>query len=336
MSSAGHLLNRAVRNADEACGRIQRRVFERPGLVTIFFHGLFLDEAELAKDLCYPQQRNTVEHLRRCVRYFESGGYRFVSPPEIIAGLDPKGCHALLTFDDGYSNNQRALPVLDEFQVPAVFFIPARLVEEGRAFWWDILYRARRRAGVPSAEVCAEIHRRMVGSTSEAVEADVMRELGIRGFGPETDTDRLFTPDELRALTANPRVFIGNHSDTHGFLPAYDGEGIKREIAGAQARLARITGREPDAIAYPVGAWTREIVGIAQAAGLKLGFTTAARKEHRSALDDASRRMTLGRFLVWGDQDIESQCEFMRSDLGWHHHYERAVGALKRLAGRRN
>lgn len=335
MSSAGYLMNRAVRKADEVCGRIQRQVFERPGLITVFFHGLFLDDAELARDLCYPQQRTTVEHLRRCVRYFQSAGYRFVSPPEILSGLDPKCCHALLTFDDGYFNNRRALPVLDEFQVPAVFFIPARLVEEGRAFWWDILYRARRRAGVSSDEACSEIHRRAVGATSEAVEADVMRELGVRRFEPETETDRLFTSAELRELAANPRVFIGNHSDTHGFLPAYDNEGIKREITGAQARLARMIGREPEAIAYPVGAWTPEIVRVAQAAGLKIGFSTAARKEHCSSLANAERRMTLGRFLLWGDRDVESQCEFMRSDLGWHHRYEGLVGALKRMAGGR-
>jgi len=334
MSSAGYLLNRAVRKADEVCGRVQRRVFERPGLVTVFFHGLFLDEAELARDLCYPQQRTTIAHLRRCLRYFQSAGYRFVSPPEILAGLDPKGCHVLLTFDDGYFNNLRALPVLDEFQVPAVFFIPARLVEQGSAFWWDVLYRARRRAGVSTDDVCAEIHRRMVGSTSEAVEADVKRELGVHTFAPETDTDRLFTATELRELAGNPRVFIGNHGDTHGYLPAYDKEGINREIGGAQVRLARIIGREPEVIAYPVGAWTPAVVEIAQAAGLKIGFSTAARKEHNSALGSSSCRMTLGRFVVWGDQDIEAQCEFMRSDLGWHERYERAVAAAKRAISR--
>src|ERR1022692_3145351 len=107
------LLNQSAESLDRFCSSLQLRFGERRGsLITIFVHGIFMDAAEIEHNLAYPQQRLTVEHLERAIKYFQSAGYRFVSPAEIINGLDCQGKHVLLTFDDGYFNNQRALPLM--------------------------------------------------------------------------------------------------------------------------------------------------------------------------------------------------------------------------------
>ena len=41
----------------------------------------------------------------------------------------------MLTFDDGYYNNHLALPVLEEFDVPALFFISTNHVKQQKCFW---------------------------------------------------------------------------------------------------------------------------------------------------------------------------------------------------------
>lgn len=46
---------------------------------------------------------------------------------------------AVVTFDDGYEDNALfAKPVLEEFQVPAIFFLTSGVIGQGQ-FWWDEL-----------------------------------------------------------------------------------------------------------------------------------------------------------------------------------------------------
>lgn len=45
-----------------------------------------------------------------------------------------------ITFDDGYRDNYTmARPVLEKYQCPASFFIPAENIEKQKNFWWDTL-----------------------------------------------------------------------------------------------------------------------------------------------------------------------------------------------------
>ena len=59
-----------------------------------------------------------------------AGRFRLLKPRELLAGESPG---VLLTFDDGFANNvNNALPVLEAFGAPAVFFVSARHVRDPR------------------------------------------------------------------------------------------------------------------------------------------------------------------------------------------------------------
>ena len=48
----------------------------------------------------------------------------------------------IITFDDGYADNyQNALPILEELEIPATFFITTGRIDSDREFWWDDLER---------------------------------------------------------------------------------------------------------------------------------------------------------------------------------------------------
>ncbi len=99
---------------------------ESPSLLTFLFHSLFEDENEIQKNLIDPQQYTTVADLDFLISFFQSLGYRFVTPDEIRKGLDPSGRFALLTFDDGYANNlARHYPFCKSTRCP-LFFSSAR------------------------------------------------------------------------------------------------------------------------------------------------------------------------------------------------------------------
>ena len=104
---------------------------ERGTLLCFLFHSLFESGEELRSGELDPQQGITVEMFRAFLGHFHEQGYGFVSPRQILEGLQPGGRHILLTFDDGYFNNVRALPIMEEFNAPAVFFVSSDHMREG-------------------------------------------------------------------------------------------------------------------------------------------------------------------------------------------------------------
>jgi peptidoglycan/xylan/chitin deacetylase (PgdA/CDA1 family) len=327
----GLYLNRAVLGADYLLSALQVRLWDPPGyLATLFVHGLFLNKHEANSDLCYPQQRTTVEELRMAIRAFQGAGYQFVAPGEILEGLDPSQRHCLLTFDDGYYNNRRALELMETCNVPALFFVCAESVENGKAFWWDYLYRFRRSQGIAAPHVFSEISQRMRGRTDD-IETEILRLTGATKFLPVGEVDRGFTPAELREFASHPKVHIGNHGYGHEFLTSYCITEAAERISKAQQVLTRIAGKAPLAIAYPYGVTSPELTSAAMEAGLRLGFTTVPRKASCRYLSDPRNRMLIGRFPLWEHPSIKAQCERMRSNLLIHCRYESLVSRVKQF-----
>src|SRR5215207_9498293 len=164
-------IQRAVRATDVAVAGAYLSLFrERDALIPFLFHSLFADEKQIALDVIDPLDRTTVARFRELVKYYAENGYRFVSPADVLAGLRARGKFALLTFDDGYFNNTLALPVLEEFDAPAVFFISTEHVRLGKCFWWDVLHRERTARGASPDDLERE-RRELKGLTTEAIEA---------------------------------------------------------------------------------------------------------------------------------------------------------------------
>jgi peptidoglycan/xylan/chitin deacetylase (PgdA/CDA1 family) len=332
--SLGKLADQWVLSLDRFLGKAQIRLCERKGcLLSIFFHSLFADEAEVRALTSDPQQAITVGQFREVIQYFQEAGYDCVSPADVLRGLNPKKRHFLLTFDDGYFNNHRALPVLEELKATATFFISAGHVRLGKAFWWDILYRAGKAAS-QSTEQIYHSFGPLKKMTTEQVEASIEKELGPAVFRPAGDTDRPFTAAELRDFSRSEHVFIGNHTDNHAILGNYPEEGVRKEIATAQQWLEEITDKPPLAIAYPNGDFTPAIARVAASCGLKLGFATQARKDYVPRIYRGEKIMQLGRMCPNGQNGVRRQCEYFRSDLALYERYQQFKKPLKAMLRR--
>ena len=84
------VIQRLVRTADAVVVRGYLSLFrERNALITFLFHSLFRDEAEMARNLIDPIQKTTVAHFRSLIRYYRDHGYQFITPDQLLAGLDP-------------------------------------------------------------------------------------------------------------------------------------------------------------------------------------------------------------------------------------------------------
>ena len=227
---------------------------ERGGLRAFLFHSLFRDEREIALHQVDPLQRTTVAQFRAFIEYYLGHDYQFVSANDILGGLRPDGKYALISFDDGYFNNTRALPLLREYKVPAVFFISTNNVRENKSFWWDVLYRERHAQGATAQQIyrdCVGLKRK----TTEEIEAELKHRFGADAFQPRGELDRPFTPAELRDFAREPHVHLGNHTANHAILTNYTPDEARSQIRAAQDSLAEMTGVRPTAIAYPNGSF---------------------------------------------------------------------------------
>jgi peptidoglycan/xylan/chitin deacetylase (PgdA/CDA1 family) len=279
---------------------------ESGALMAVLFHSLYLDKSQLGDPSLARNQNVTVEDFRRCVAAILESGYMVVSPAQVDAGLEPGGNYAMLTFDDGYFNNTLALDVLEQFGVPATFFISSDHVAENKAFWWDAYSREMARAGASERIRIAEINRIKVLASGE-VERLLAQRFGKLALKPRSDLDRPFTPGELRDFARNRWVHVGNHTCHHAILTNCEPGEMEREIRACQEALSAMTGHAPLAVAYPNGDYSEAVIETALDAGLLIGFTTLPRR-NLLPLQGDKEHMTLGRFLFNGGEDALHQC----------------------------
>jgi len=298
---------------------------EQNALLSVVFHGLFQSGQELRSGEIDPQQGITVDMFRTLLKHFYQQGYGFVSPRQVLEGLGPNGKYLMLTFDDGYFNNVRALPAMEEFNAPAVFFISSDHVREGKAFWWDVAFREGRRRGTTEEEICRTVAGYKCRKTEE-VEFDLRKKFGVDALRPVGELDRPFTPCELREFAGHRLVSLGNHTKNHAILTNYSLAEAREQIRGGQKAIEEMTGKMPEMISYPNGNSNAEIEQMAREIGLPLGVVVRGGKNRLPLNVRAHQAMTLKRFILWGDREIDAQCRATRSSFS----LERLRGALGR------
>src|SRR5258706_699893 len=324
-------IQKFVRAADAAVARAYlalRR--EQNALMPFLFHSLFRDQREMDLNVVEPLERTTIAQFRQFVEYYLQHGYRFVSPADLLRGLAPDGKYALITFDDGYFSNTLGRPVLEEFKVPALFFISTNHVLQNKCYWWDIFYRERTAQGASRRQIYRETVG-LKGMRTDQIEAQLSARFGTDALMPRGDIDRPFSPAELRDFAASPFVHLGNHTADHAILTNYTPDQVREQVQTAQSALQQMTGIAPTAIAYPNGAHNAQIVQICREIGLKIGVTVRPHKTHLPLKRDSSDLLRIGRFCPNGDDPIVTQCRTYRSDLQLYGAFR--AGYLRLLRG---
>ncbi|WP_457676746.1 polysaccharide deacetylase family protein [Thiolapillus sp.] len=283
---------------------------DRPAMLGFLFHGLFRTPGEIAAARVDAQQGITIEHMRRFIEHFLGAGYRFISPEQDEPELAEDGRYVCITFDDGYANNLHMVPLLEEYDIPATFYITTGNVEQQECFWWDVVFRERIRRGTEKAQISRE--QKML---KERHHLDIItylqQEFGDNCLQPWSDTDRPMTVAELKEFATHPLVHLGNHTRNHYLLDRYSDTEVLEQIQLAQNDLLHWTGRAPRSIAYPNGNFSDNTADAARNCGLACGLTL---KKTKNSLP-LSGNFTMGRFTLWGNRNIDTQCKIFRSDI---------------------
>ena len=281
-------------------------------LLSFLFHGLFDDPSDPESDAIEPQQGITVAMFECFVEYFHRHSYTFVSPNEVAHGLDSNGKYVLVTFDDGYFSNAKALPVLERHGIPAALFVSTDHVMQGKAFWWDVVERESLKRRTPQKQI-NQVYESLKRLRTTDAEAFVQAEFGPRALRPLGDHDRPFTLPELREIARHPLISLGNHTSNHDVLTNYTAAEMRAQIDSAQEIIRSIVGKAPKFIAYPNGEISNEILEAARAAGMQFGLSVNPGRNRLPIEPGSLPAMKLKRFALTGDVAIESQCRLSRS-----------------------
>lgn len=170
----------------------------------------------------------------------------------------------VITFDDGYLDNmEKALPILERYNVPATFFVSTGTL--GNVFWWDRLYLGMKNE---DRECIEESHAKLCKMNAAQIETF------LSGF-PQDGCARAMSVKQLEIFAEHTLVDIGAHTVSHLSLPALSEEEQRWEIEKSISALKKIVGKEIEAFSYPLGDYNAKTIEILKKLGIKKAATVS-------------------------------------------------------------
>lgn len=232
----------------------------------------------------------SVDELASCVGFVKRH-YSIISLDDLLAArrrgtpLPPRP--ALLTFDDGWADNEEhALPVLEAAKVPAVIFVSGDAVGRLAPFWrealraaflgdrlddeiWSALW-----AGAKPDEAAPARDPRTLEKLLDALAelTRARRDALLEPWQPRIQDGRrhMLTVEQLRHLRSRG-VAVGAHGRTHE--PLNRCEDLEDELRQPIAHLGELLGEPITTLALPHSRFDAEVIRRAARAGYDLVFT---------------------------------------------------------------
>ncbi|MBL3591546.1 MAG: polysaccharide deacetylase family protein [gamma proteobacterium endosymbiont of Lamellibrachia anaximandri] len=242
------------------------------------------------------------EYLERALELL-SRYYDFVTMDEVTAMLEGRlplkpNCCAF-TFDDGYRNNAiHALPKLQKYGAPAVFYIATGHTDEQRPFWVDRLDYALQFADIngktirhEDTEITIDNSSRHALSKSFAQLRSILKhadmpDIEMRNYfdqlteSLETQSGRnlnqiikndpwssILTWDEVASISHTDGIIVGSHTVNHVRLAQADADTIRKQLIRSKEAIERVTGESCRHFCYPNGSWNQQAVDILKETG---------------------------------------------------------------------
>lgn len=250
----------------------------------------------------------------------------YIHPKDLLANyetiLHSKDHFIFITFDDGLKEQyDYALPILDQLNIPAVFFANSINYEEKKV---STVHKIHLLRSIVSPETILEnlskteinplssadkLHAQTIYryddaesatlkyllnfKMSFAVQEQVIREIFDNYFEEKEIVASLYMKDEMLKDLAQ-RGYLGSHTHRHLPLGLLDSENIQFELEHSKSFFENLTGTSIAMISYPYGTsevCTNEVVDLTKKAGYTLGFTT-----QRGINDATNDALLLNRF----------------------------------------
>jgi peptidoglycan/xylan/chitin deacetylase (PgdA/CDA1 family) len=219
--------------------------------------------------------------------------------------LNSKENYYFITFDDGLKEQfDYALPILEELDIPAVFFVNSRNFQEKKVSTVHKIHLLR--SVISPLDFLKNISRFTEINFSEqdkmkaksiyiyddnesavlkyilnfkmdfSKQESIIKSIFDVFFDESAVLEELYM-SESQIMDLSKKSFLGSHTHNHYPIGLLDDKGIKYELENSKLYFENLTNSKIETVAYPYGtpeACTDEVARIAKEVGYKLGFTT--------------------------------------------------------------
>lgn len=233
----------------------------------------------------------------------------FIAPRDLVGNLEgilaSNDNNILITFDDGLKEQfDFALPILDELNIPAVFFANSRNFEEKKVSTVHKIHLLRSVFSpkeflaklsdfdtttliLTETERAKEIYRYDDEQSAELKfllnfkmdfrkQESIIKNVFDSRFDEDTILNDLYMTEE-NIIDLAKRDYLGSHTHSHFPIGLLNADEIYFELNNSKLFFEKLTNTKIEMIAYPYGtdeACTDEVAKIADNLGYKVGFTT--------------------------------------------------------------
>ncbi len=185
-------------------------------------------------------------------------------------GVERGEFFSAVTFDDGYIDCYELVkPVLAEFGIRGIFFIPFDMLESRRLGWWDVAAYLMKSSTLSSIRMEKQTYplgpdlprslkciltmfKTLPSSTTDGLLGELADACGVAFPTRDAQSSQLMDWSHVRLLQADGHA-IGSHSMSHRVLATLAPEVQLGEIVDSRRRLEAVTGGSILSFAYPVG-----------------------------------------------------------------------------------
>ena len=257
-------------------GRYKRRLYnvvDRPALVLLYHRVTTLERDPQLLSVTPGNFYAQVSCLKK--------EFNLLTPDEFLEIITNKKKFppntAIITFDDGYADNfLEALPILENLNAEAIFYITTSKLGTDNELWWDELERLLFESDqLPATLEMAdgEVTRRysLVTAADKQLAYDSLHPIlkystptrrdqlifemqkATKGGSAGRPTHRLLTREELVNLSKSSSAVVGAHTHNHPALSVLRYEEQMEEIQTSRAVLENLLNEKIKHFSYPYG-----------------------------------------------------------------------------------
>lgn len=231
---------------------------------------------------------------------FLKENYKVLSVEDMLAYEGSEDVIAI-TFDDGFADfYTKALPILEELNLPAAIFVTTGKMDIAEEMWTSEIMRLLYMNDSGCDELCIEVMGKKVGLPIFTLDQRAhtyrcMRQILMQLSGDEVDAlladirgqlnmetagrgEYLFlSTEQCKELGKHPLVTVGAHTVNHVSLGRTEEAVVEYEIKNSIKQLENILEKKIEYFAYPFGGngdYSKQAIDILKECGIKAAFTT--------------------------------------------------------------
>jgi peptidoglycan/xylan/chitin deacetylase (PgdA/CDA1 family) len=217
--------------------------------------------------------------------------YHVIGIDEILAFLDGErhdlpSSTAVLTFDDGYADFiTEALPVLEQYEIPATLYVSTSLINSSKGPFALRLANAFREVNpeaidVPSLNIDElpadqkQAYKQLRRSLKWASTTTKKRVLETVADDTTIEYTPMVTAGQISSLANHDLITIGSHGHEHVPLTTLSRTDLQKNIEVSISRLTELLEKRPVHFSYPFGAHNEQVRRLVATAGFETAVTT--------------------------------------------------------------